>query len=216
MSVRHAILGLLERQPRHGYELRTAFEALVGDAVGWAVKPAQIYTTIQRLEEAGLVECLAVKQSGGPEKRIYSVTPAGSDELREWLSTPVAAAHERDAFYVKFMIAVACAEAGDHAESDDRDLSALLKAQRAGLYRELHKITAKRDGLDPRARLAQILLYDKAVMHLDADLRWLDMIEARLDEVVSQPIPLPLPQRRGRPPAGRTDDGGSEREATWR
>jgi DNA-binding PadR family transcriptional regulator len=51
MSVRNAILGLLAQRPRHGYELRAAFEALVGGEAIWEVKPAQIYTTLARLEE---------------------------------------------------------------------------------------------------------------------------------------------------------------------
>ena len=53
MSVRNAILGLLAQQPRHGYELRAAFEALVGGGELWDVKPSQIYTTLSRLEAAG-------------------------------------------------------------------------------------------------------------------------------------------------------------------
>jgi len=40
---------------------------------------------------------------------------------------------------------------------------------------------------------------DKAIMHLEADLRWLDMIEARLEEVQRQPIPRPELRPRGRP-----------------
>jgi hypothetical protein len=43
-------------------------------------------------------------------------------------------------------------------------------------------------------------LLDKAVMHLEADLRWLDMIDARLDDVKKQPLPVPEPRPRGRPP----------------
>jgi DNA-binding PadR family transcriptional regulator len=44
VSVRNALLGLLEQRPRHGYELRAAFEALVGGQRNWEVKPAQIYS----------------------------------------------------------------------------------------------------------------------------------------------------------------------------
>jgi hypothetical protein len=47
--------------------------------------------------------------------------------------------------------------------------------------------------------LAQILLLDKAAMHLEADLRWLDMTEARLDEIKRQPLPEPEARPRGRP-----------------
>ena len=36
-------------------------------------------------------------------------------------------------------------------------------------------------------------------MHTEAELRWLDMVEARLDDIREQPIPLPAPRPRGRP-----------------
>jgi len=48
----YAVLGLLSQKPRHGYETRLAFESLVGGYKNWEVKPAEIYTTLDRLEEA--------------------------------------------------------------------------------------------------------------------------------------------------------------------
>jgi DNA-binding PadR family transcriptional regulator len=47
----------------------------------WDVKPAQVYTTLTRLEESGLVRQESVGQDGGPEKRIYALTPDGAKEL---------------------------------------------------------------------------------------------------------------------------------------
>ena len=74
-SVRNAILGLLAQRPRHGYQLHAAFEALVGGEENWEVKPAQVYTTLSRLEEGGLVAQTTVEQDGGPLKRIYDNPP---------------------------------------------------------------------------------------------------------------------------------------------
>ena len=51
MSVRYALLGLLKQQPRYGYELRAAFIALAGGVEAWEVKPAQIYTTLNRMRK---------------------------------------------------------------------------------------------------------------------------------------------------------------------
>jgi hypothetical protein len=53
--------------------------------------------------------------------------------------------------------------------------------------------------LDPKQYLARILLLDSAVMHTEAELRWLDMVEARLDDIRQQPPPIPPPRPRGRP-----------------
>jgi DNA-binding PadR family transcriptional regulator len=51
MSVRNAILGFLAQKPRHGYELRAVFEAVVGGDDNWDVKPAQICTTLDCLKK---------------------------------------------------------------------------------------------------------------------------------------------------------------------
>lgn len=189
MSVRHAILGLLAEQPRHGYELRRAFGTLLGD-VDWDVKPAQVYTTLSRLEEAGQVVQTAVAQDGGPEKRIYAITEDGRAELQRWFSEGITGERTRDEFFVKLMTAV------NGAHVDPRRL---IHTQRTTLYKDMHAITAHRNRLDPQRQLATILLLDKAVMHIEADLRWLDMIEARLEDVRRQPAPEPQPRRRGRP-----------------
>ncbi len=190
MSVRYALLGLIAQQPRHGYELHAAFTALVGGKETWDVKPAQIYTTLARLAESGLVAEESVEKEGGPEKHVYAITPAGEAELRAWFNSGVLDAHLHDEFYVKLMVGLAL---------DEVDARRILQVQRTALYRELHRITAQRQTIDPKTALAQILLLDKTVMHLEADLRWIEMVEARLDEVQRQPRPQPEPKQRGRP-----------------
>jgi DNA-binding PadR family transcriptional regulator len=190
VSVRHAILGLLAQHPRHGYELRAAFEALVGGEGVWEVKPAQIYTTLNRLEGAGLVARRALEQDGGPEKRIYGLTRQGRAELAEWFGTGIPGEHQRDEFFVKLMLSLGTPRGDPYR---------VIRAQRKRLYQDLHDQTARRNQADPGHELAQIFLLDKAIMHLEADLRWLDLVEARLDDIRRQPLPAPRPKPRGRP-----------------
>lgn len=191
MSVRHAILGLLSQHPRHGYELRSAFSAVVGGEENWDVKPAQIYTTLDRLEEAGLVVRQSeIGEGEEPARRIYAITPAGTKALREWFSVGVVPEHQRDEFFVKLMTALVAGE---------KNISSLVQTQRVTLFQELHAATTLRDNYDPHTEMAQILLLDKAIMHLEADLRWLDFAEVRLEEVKRQPLPMPEVRPRGRP-----------------
>ncbi len=190
MSVRNAILGLLSQSPRHGYMLRTAFEALVGGKDIWDVKPAQIYTTLARLEESGLVRQEGVDQAAGPEKRIYAITPEGKKELDSWFAEGVQEERQRDEFFVKLMLSL---------DAEGADPGSVIQAQRGTLYQELHDLTARRNAADPRRELATIILLDKTLMHVEADLRWLDMVEARLEEMGRQKLPLPPARPRGRP-----------------
>jgi DNA-binding PadR family transcriptional regulator len=190
MSVRNALLGLLAQKPRHGYELRAAFEAVVGDG-SWELKPAQVYTTLDRLEEAGMVQRQSDLGEGNePGRRIYSLTPEGEDSLHAWFASGVPVGHQHDEFFVKLMVALASGQA---------DPARLIQTQRSYLFHELHDATTQRDGFDPRSELAQIMLVDKAIMHLEADLRWLDMIESRLESIRGQPFPEPEVRPRGRP-----------------
>jgi DNA-binding PadR family transcriptional regulator len=198
MPIRHAILGLISQKPRHGYELRIAFEALAGGDRNWDVKPAQIYTTLERLEEAGLVTCSSdLGQGDEPSRRIYRLTPQGQDALQKWLSGGVLPEHQRDEFFIKLMIGLVSGQA---------EPEKLIQAQRSLLFQELHAATVQREEYDPRTETAQILLLDKVIMHLEADLRWLDIVEVRLDTIKGQPLPEPQIRPRGRP---RKGDQGS-------
>ena len=191
MSVRFALLGLLAGEPHHGYELRAEFLALVGGEENWDVRPPQIYSTLSRLEDSGLVAEAAIEKDGGPEKRIYIITPKGRDELQAWFDEAVLSDHLHDEFYVKLMLTLS---------GGDQLTRRVIQVQRSALYRELHRVTEQRQRADPKVGLAHILLLDKTVMHLEADLRWLDMVEARLDEMKKQPLPQPEARPRGRPP----------------
>jgi DNA-binding PadR family transcriptional regulator len=190
MSVRHAVLGLLAQHPRHGYELRAAFQALIGDQENWEVKPAQIYTTLARLERGGLVAEDGIEQGAGPEKRIYGLTPSGHRALGEWFASGIKPEHQHDEFFLKLMIGLV---------SGIADPFRLIQTQRVRLFQELHNLTDERGRADRSTELAKILLLDKTIMHVEADIRWLDMMEGRLEEVRRQPLPEPESKPRGRP-----------------
>ena len=150
----------------------------------------KIYTTLDRLEKNGLVEEDSVEQDAGPEKRIYAITKNGLGTLNAWFADCVPSEHQRDEFFMKLMVGLVSGAA---------DPFQLIQTQRTNLYRELHGVVEQRTRANPKKELAKILLLDKAAMYLDADLRWLEMTEARLDEIRRQPLPEPEVKPRGRP-----------------
>ena len=190
MPVRHAILGLLAQRPRYGYELYAAFMALVGGRENWDLKPAQVYTTLARLQEAGFVQDENLTDENTGDKRTYLLTYAGKQELNDWLSTGSLPEYQHDKFFLKLMLGL---------QREDIDTRAVIHSQRCALYQELRRVTEQRSTAKPKTELARILLLDKTVMYLEADLRWLEMIEARLDEMTRQPLPEPGQLLRGRP-----------------
>jgi DNA-binding PadR family transcriptional regulator len=191
LTVKHALLGILAERSRHGYELHSSFEAIAGGDGNWDLKPAQVYNTLDRLQEAGLVECISDLGEGQePSRRVYAITAQGREALEEWFASGTDPEHQRDAFYIKLMTSIV---------SGCGDPYRILTTQRSTIFQRLHSTTRKRNELDSRTALARVLLLDKAIMHLEADLRWLDFVEARLDDVKNQPRPRPEIRPRGRP-----------------
>lgn len=193
--VQKALLALLSEQPRHGYELHGLFKATVG--AHWELNTGQIYSSLERLARDGLVEEAGYEKGGGPDKRLWSITEDGHAELLGWFRSAVPRDYRlRDELYVKLMVAIA-SQVGEPAE--------VVQVQRRELFRELHSLTASRNELDPGLDLQRILLLDGAIMHTEAELRWLDMIETRLHQLRSQPMQLPVAKPRGRPRKASSD-----------
>src|SRR3954449_4581881 len=84
MSVRQALLALLEQGPMYGYQLRSEFERRTGST--WPLNVGQVYTTLTRLERDGLV---AESGDDGEGHVVYRVTDAGRDEVAAWFTAEV-------------------------------------------------------------------------------------------------------------------------------
>ena len=85
MAIKHALLGLLAEGPKHGYELKTAFDETIGER--WSLNIGQVYNTLNRLARDGYVVLQEeVEQETRPDKKIYAITEAGREELSRWLA----------------------------------------------------------------------------------------------------------------------------------
>ena len=85
--LKHAILGFLKYKPHTGYEIKQTMDKSTGHF--WHAKQSQIYTTLKKLEENGLVASHPEPQNGRPDRRVYIITESGDKDLQEWLSQPV-------------------------------------------------------------------------------------------------------------------------------
>jgi len=187
MSVKSALLALLEQGPMYGYQLRAEFEQRTGAT--WPLNVGQVYTTLTRLERDGLVESTGAddeETSGQPASHgsIYRVTPAGRDEVAAWFSTPVARTQPpRDELAIKLAIAVTVPGV---------DVGRVIQQQRSATMAALQDYTRlKRGGraaapedrateLQGRSDMAWSLVLDSLVFAAEAEIRWLDHCEARL------------------------------------
>ena len=162
VSLPEVHLALLSGGPCHGYDVKRSYDAWFPDAKPMAF--GQVYATLARLERDGLVEVVETRIEGGPERTVYAVTQAGRDRLEAWLGEPAPPATNGSEELVRK--AVAALHLSDAAGS-----GAVLARQRAEHLRRMGQLlddAALSD--DPAVRLARRY----AVLHLDADLRWLD------------------------------------------
>ena len=165
MSVRQALLALLEQGPRYGYQLRAEFEQRTGST--WPLNVGQVYTTLTRLERDGFVEGTGADDEGHV---MYEVTPAGRDEVSGWFTTPVPRTQPpRDELAIKLALAVTVPGV---------DVGALIQQQRTATMTALQDYTRlKRNG---EGDLAWSLVLDSLVFAAEAEIRWLDHCESRL------------------------------------
>jgi DNA-binding PadR family transcriptional regulator len=95
----YALLGLLARAPRSGYDLIRHMEEPVG--FFWHACRSQIYPELEQLEAAGLVSHTLVEQERRPNKKVYAITAAGLAALSEWAAAPMDIPPDRDEFMLK-------------------------------------------------------------------------------------------------------------------
>ena len=88
MSVPLTLLGLLERQPSYGYDLKRDYDTYF--ARGKPLSFGQVYTTLARLARDGKAIAGPPEHGDGPERKRYAITETGTADVDAWLSRPAA------------------------------------------------------------------------------------------------------------------------------
>ncbi|NJC70565.1 PadR family transcriptional regulator [Planosporangium thailandense] len=171
MSVPLTLLGLLERAPSHGYDLKRDYDAVFGR--GKPLPFGQVYATLGRLARDGKVVISDVEPGDGPERKRYIITELGATEVETWLTDPVEPEpHLQTVLFTKVVLALML----------DRPAAHYLDTQRAAHLKRMRELTEiKRSG-----SLVDALLADHGLFHLEADLRWIELTAARLDALARE------------------------------
>ncbi|MGC9666177.1 PadR family transcriptional regulator [Planosporangium sp. 12N6] len=171
MSVPLTLLGLLEREPSHGYDLKRDYDAYFGR--GKPLPFGQVYSTLGRLARDGKVVVSEVGPGDGPDRKRYVITDSGATEVDTWLTEPVEPEpHLQTVLFTKVVLALML----------DRPAEEYLDTQRRAHLRRMRELTElKRTG-----GLVDAMLADHGLYHLEADLRWIDGTAARLDALARE------------------------------
>jgi DNA-binding PadR family transcriptional regulator len=169
------LLAILSEGPAYGYQLRGEFDLRTGGT--WPLNVGQVYSTLERLERDGLVD-----RSGSDEEgRVrYSLTPAGSIEVRSWLATPVQRQATRDELAMKLAIA---------ATLPGVAMTEIIQIQRSSTLAHLQALTRTKAGAATPASAADLawsLVVESMLFQAEAEVRWLDYSEAVLGKATRQ------------------------------
>ncbi|MBU2663616.1 PadR family transcriptional regulator [Actinoplanes bogorensis] len=166
MSVPLTLLGLLEREPSHGYDLKRDYDAFFGR--GKPLPFGQVYSTLGRLARDGKVVVSEVGPGDGPDRKRYLITERGATEVGQWLIEPVEPEpHLQTVLFAKVVLALML----------DRPAEEYLDTQRAAHLQRMRELTE----IKRSSSLVDGLLADHGLFHLEADLRWIETTGARLD-----------------------------------
>lgn len=162
------ILGLIDREPSHGYDLKRDYDEYFGRE-----KPlpfGQVYATLARLARDGKVFTGEMEPGDGPDRKRYVITDAGRHDVEEWLARPVdPEPHLQTVLFAKVVLALMLGRSAD----------TYLDTQRSAHLKRMRELTElKRNG-----EVVDALLADHGLFHLEADLRWIDLTQARLGAI---------------------------------
>jgi DNA-binding PadR family transcriptional regulator len=165
--MRMPLLALLAKEPAHGYELKILLEQIFGEAYP-TPNIGQVYVTLQRLERDGLVASQDVVQTTRPNKRVYELTDAGREAVAGWIDAASEGPRVRDEFFMKLALSEL---------SGTSDQLGLINRQRRHYLAQLRSLSELAGAAD---RSIPRLLIEGAMLHLQADLDWLQRCQEEL------------------------------------
>jgi DNA-binding PadR family transcriptional regulator len=157
MSLEHILLGALEK-PQSGYELKRWFDDVF--AFFWNADQSQIYRTIARLSDQGLVSGRAATSAIGPDKRVYRTTAKGKAELKRWLKDGPVSPAQRTAIYAQLIFLA------DLPSADAAQFLAAMKAQADQLVAALGEVSNAEETVSETAEERRTSFFNRASLAL--------------------------------------------------
>lgn len=170
-SLEYALLGLIAEMPEaSGYDIAKMFELSMEHY--WHASPTQIYPTLERMEEFGLIKGREVIQRDRPNKRVYSITNAGERVMLEWLESPF------EGLRLKFAPLLRCRFLGHLGPDGAR---AILEEERRSwanklkFYRDIEKnYFADKRGYHNVNAMFSMFTLRRGIDWMEENIRWCD------------------------------------------
>jgi DNA-binding PadR family transcriptional regulator len=168
MSAKYALLGLLLQRSSYPYELGDRLLQRLGPA--WKVNSGQLYQTIERMEEDGLIERVDPGAQGPKDRHVFKATTGGAEEFERWFVADTSVTRlSRRPLTVKLTLA------GPARLSDALEQIAAYELECARRLTELSRLHESVAVQGPRVRADHVLLrlnLSADIFALEAELRW--------------------------------------------
>lgn len=172
MSLREAMLGLLDDGPMTGYEIKQFFRNVIRHF--WSVSDGQLYPTLKKMHEDGQISLEVVEQKGTANKHVYSITDKGREKFDQWLREPVTKFEElKEPFVLKVFF---------FSKLSREEILEHLHIQRDLHSRILEEIRGVRDTYEESVSPYQRLIGYAGILYVEVRLLWL----ARMIDLVEQ------------------------------
>jgi len=173
MSLKYAILGLLDREPHYGYAIKQKFEHMMGKL--WPVSYGQLYPTLRKLQEEKLVTMKTVQGKKAVEKNVYSITENGSRYFMEWLRKQ----NKKEQISIKDEFTLSLFFLGRLGVTEVKEL---LYAK-AREFHSLHeKYSEEYDHYGQNTPDYRRAMTRKMILHIEAEQQWLEEVIRQFTE----------------------------------
>lgn len=181
MALRHAVLAALLEGEASGYQLSKRFDVSVANF--WSATPQQLYRELERLEAEQLLQGRVVEQERRPNKRVFTLTDAGYEELHAFVARPAKPTAIRDDLLVK----VQAADGTDLAAVREALVERLAQARgKLVLYERLRDNLldgrSETEHLRDAERVGPYLTLMGGRMYEEQNIRWCEAVLAVLEQ----------------------------------
>ncbi|HTB64609.1 MAG TPA: PadR family transcriptional regulator [Steroidobacteraceae bacterium] len=177
MALRHVVLTVLARGDKTGYEITKAFETVYSHF--WRASHQQVYRELGRLSTDGRVNATLVAQEGKPDKKIYSITKRGLEELRQWIVAPTQIPRSQYDMLVKLL---GCNTVGREQFRPEFDRIRSISEEWLRMLRDMRRecLRQREQGWSEHEQVLYLALR-RGLLLGEAQMRWLKEVEGYLD-----------------------------------
>jgi PadR family transcriptional regulator AphA len=177
MSLEYAILGFLSYLPLSGYDLKKMFDTSVQHF--WPADQSQIYRTLGRLTDQGFVEMEVIHQEDHPDRKVYSITPPGREQLKSWLKSPPPVEPNRSASLIQVFF---CGQLSDGEILAKFEAVAAMMRIILERYNQVPSQIEEYSRLvnSPRENFFWLLTLDLGLRTMRANLEWAESVIERI------------------------------------